>query len=135
METNINERIKQLRKEKGISMEDMAQELNLLYGCKASKSMISRWEKDGDPSLSYARILSKYFNVSLGYLMGIEGRQLEEVAKDEDAFADLKGLLDFYQISSGKFTLDNAPQALVNQLSRVALSDMEKYLQRKLKSK
>ena len=68
----LGEILKSLRKEKGVSMEEMIQELKK-YGVSPSKSMISRWENDNaEPSMEYARILSRYFNVTLDYLLGLE---------------------------------------------------------------
>ena len=63
--------LKSLREEKGIPMEQMVEQLKL-YGVNPSKSMISRWENDkADPSMGYARVLTKYFNVTLDYIIGL----------------------------------------------------------------
>lgn len=68
---NISENIRTLRLKKDISMEEMADQLKK-YGVSPSKSMISRWENGkAEPSMEYARILSKYFNVSLDFLLDL----------------------------------------------------------------
>lgn len=66
MET-FGQKIKQLRSEKGIGQIALAKDLGV------GKSIISLWEKDEcEPTLSKLILLSKYFNVSIDYLAGLE---------------------------------------------------------------
>lgn len=68
----LSGRLKKLRENKGVSMDKMCSDLYKLYGVKLAKSTISKWENEKmEPTLSYARILSKYFNVTLDYITGI----------------------------------------------------------------
>jgi transcriptional regulator with XRE-family HTH domain len=78
---NVTGRIlKSLRELKGVTMDEMSIQLKQ-YNVSPSKSMISRWEAGkAEPSMEYARILAKYFNVSLDYLLGLES----EKEKDND---------------------------------------------------
>lgn len=70
----LGDTLKKLREERKLSMDEMANELKR-YGVSPSKSMISRWENGkAEPSMEYARILAKYYNVSLDYLLGIEDK-------------------------------------------------------------
>lgn len=63
--------LKNLREEKQVSMDKMREDLISLYGANLAKSTISKWENGkAEPSLSYARILTKYFNVTLDFLLG-----------------------------------------------------------------
>ena len=65
--------LKHLREEKQVSMDKMCDDLNNSYNVSLAKSTISKWENGkAEPSLSYARILTKYFNVTLDYLLGLE---------------------------------------------------------------
>lgn len=69
-------RIKQLREERDMSMENLVADLNRLYNLKLTKSMVSRWERDiHDPSLTYAKYLVQYFNVSLDWLIGLTDKR------------------------------------------------------------
>lgn len=82
---NISEIIKSLREEKNISMDEMAEQLKA-YGVNIAKSTISRWENGkAEPSMSYVRVLSKYFNVSLDYMIGLDNKKNNEIInKKED---------------------------------------------------
>lgn len=70
---NIGEKLKELRKERELTLDMLVADLNQTYpDIKVNKSMISRWERgENDPSLEYARHLAMYFNVSLDYLIGL----------------------------------------------------------------
>lgn len=66
MNTNFSERLKLLRREKNISAEDLANELNI------NKSTISRYENDKtEPYLPIVLKIAKYFDVSLDWIAGI----------------------------------------------------------------
>lgn len=61
------ERLKELRIEKGFSIQALAKEVNI------GSSSICRWENcQADVKGSQLIILAKYFNVSIDYLMGLE---------------------------------------------------------------
>lgn len=70
---NIGEKLKDLRKERDLTLDMLVADLNQFYpDIKVNKSMISRWERgENDPSLEYARYLAMYFNVSLDFLIGL----------------------------------------------------------------
>lgn len=72
----IGNKLKQLRKERDMSMDNLVADLNHLYGLNLTKSMISRWEGDkNDPSLTYAKAIVEYFNVSLDWLLGLTDKR------------------------------------------------------------
>lgn len=61
------ERLKELRIEKGLSIQALAKEVNI------GSSSLCRWENcQADVKGSQLIILAKYFNVSIDYLMGLE---------------------------------------------------------------
>lgn len=61
------ERLKELRIEKGLSIQALAKDVNI------GSSSICRWENcQADVKGSQLIILAKYFNVSIDYLMGLE---------------------------------------------------------------
>lgn len=61
------ERLKELRIEKGIGQVELAKAINV------SKGIISLWENDlREPKLSNLIALSKFFEVSIDYLAGLE---------------------------------------------------------------
>lgn len=83
---NLGNLLKELREEKNVSMDKMIEDLKNLYNVNIAKSTISKWENNkADPSMEYARILIKYFNISLDYLLG-----LSKYKNKEEEFADYK---------------------------------------------
>ena len=63
--------LKGLRKNKGVSMDKMCEDLAQSYGINLAKSTISKWENGkAEPTLANARILTKYFNVTLDCIIG-----------------------------------------------------------------
>jgi len=72
--TLLNERIKQLRTERGFSQVDLGKELGV------SKQSISNWENDNiQPSIEMLLKISHVFSVSTDYLLGEESRQFIEI--------------------------------------------------------
>ena len=66
MET-FGDRLRALRKEAGIGQIELAKKLNV------GKSIISLWETNQcEPTLSKLILISKFFNVSIDYLAGLE---------------------------------------------------------------
>lgn len=65
---NLAQRIQILRKQKGLSQEDLAHELGV------SRQAVSKWESEqASPDLDKIILLSQFFNVSTDYLLkGIE---------------------------------------------------------------
>lgn len=64
---DLGERLKELRKSKGLTQIEMANMVRL------DKSTIAKYEREMCvPSLEVAVMLAKFFNVSLDYLVGLE---------------------------------------------------------------
>ena len=58
-------RLKELRLEKNVAQAEIAKLLNM------SKMAISHWEKgNSEPSIEQLKILARYFDVSVDYLIG-----------------------------------------------------------------
>ena len=80
------ERLKQLRKQKGVSQETLGKELIV------SKAAISYYEKgERAPDIDTLNIIANYFGVSADYLLG---RTDEKTAN-----TDLQGVLNFTGLS------------------------------------
>lgn len=63
----LGERLKSLRKEKGISQTELANALGV------SKGIISLWECDlREPLASNVALISRYFGISADYILGLE---------------------------------------------------------------
>ncbi len=64
---NFSERLKELRQEKGLSIQGLSKEV------KISSSSLCRWENcQADIKGAQLVILAKYFGVTIDYLMGLE---------------------------------------------------------------
>ncbi len=71
----LNERIKQLRTERGITQVELAKKLNV------SKQAVSNWENDNiQPSIEILMKLSDYFSVSCDYLLGLDDKKYLEIS-------------------------------------------------------
>ncbi|AVP54491.1 hypothetical protein C3B72_04865 [Clostridium tetani] len=74
--------LKGLRERKQVSMDKMCEELGKYYNMPLAKSTISKWENGkAEPNLSYARVLTKYFGVTLDYLLGLENEKVYNLSK------------------------------------------------------
>ena len=66
---DLGAKLKKLRNDKCLTMEELSEIFNKNYNANISKSMISRWENNKRIiSTQNANIYSKYFNVSLDYI-------------------------------------------------------------------
>ena len=86
----LGERIAELRKERKISQEELADIL-----C-TSRQAVSKWERgESDPDIDRLKDLAAYFNVSIDYLLGydVESNSVEAFIKRLEESAD-KGIFD-----------------------------------------
>lgn len=67
----LGDRIKSLRKARGLNQTELADALNEQFNLKIDRVMISKWETDFQTPVMHSIIcLAKYFNVSIDYLNG-----------------------------------------------------------------
>lgn len=67
MVTKFQNRLKELRTEKGISQKDLGLAIGATY------SAVSYWETGvNEPKISHAIALAKFFGVTTDYLLGLE---------------------------------------------------------------
>lgn len=70
MNTIFGIKLKELRKEKGLT------QLELSKICSTSKTTICQWETSKqEPSLNDVVLIAKYFNVTSDYLLGLDGNK------------------------------------------------------------
>ena len=110
---NLGKLLKELREEKSVSMDKMVQDLKNLYDVNIAKSTISKWENNkADPSMEYARILIKYFNVSLDYLLGIS-----KYKNKEEELHDYKNKMNEFNKNHNKNFYENKLMNSFNKLN------------------
>lgn len=85
MSYSFGEKLKSLRTKRGLSQEELADELNKEFGTSINKGMISKWENDREsPRMKVARNISAYFNISLDELLELKNatKEKHDIAKD-----------------------------------------------------
>jgi transcriptional regulator with XRE-family HTH domain len=69
----INQRIKLLREEKGLTQEELAESISV------NRSTLASWERNISPMIKECKKLATFFDVSLDYLAG-ESDQRQEAS-------------------------------------------------------
>ena len=124
----FNEKLQELRKNKGLTQEELAQ---ILY---VSRTAISKWESGrGFPNIESLKSISKYFSVSLDELLSNEEILTfaeEDTKVRESNIRDLiYGLLDcgmgllFFLPLFGQKSLE-----IIQEVSLINLSNIQPYL-------
>lgn len=128
MQLEFNEKLQELRKQKGITQEELASALFV------SRTAISKWESGrGYPSIDSLKEISKYFSVTLDELLS--GDELltaaEEDGKRREGFIrDLVfGLLDI-SVALLFFLpfFANRTGDTINSVSLIAIGEIQPYL-------
>ena len=108
------ERIKQLRKKKGISQSELAE----LIGVKTNT--VSTWERGTrKPDFEALNLLSNYFEVSFEYILGSSDKEEARVVPTQDELDELalSALADELYDNVKKYTmLSNKSQKMIDAL-------------------
>lgn len=76
-------RFHELRKERGYTMDRLADDMNKRFGENFSKSTFSKWENARqEPSFSYVLMVADFFDVSVDYLIGISDDRTPKRSRD-----------------------------------------------------
>lgn len=76
----LGNKLKTIRKENNLSMEELKNILNHKYDLNISKSMISRWENNkSEPFNTYLSAYAKEFNLDMNDLLNIEPNDLSNI--------------------------------------------------------
>lgn len=76
MDINLGDRLKELRKEKKLTQDDLCNNLNKKFNTTINKGMISKWENSKEqPRLEYIINIADYFNIDISYLLGFEEKK------------------------------------------------------------
>lgn len=67
--------LRRLRKERKMTLEELANALNKKYNVNFNKGMLSKWENGHPAKLSSIKILSLYFDISLNELLGFNSKK------------------------------------------------------------
>lgn len=110
-------RLKKLRKEKGLTLQALADALNNLDpSVSINKGQLSKWENHkGLPTLSNAKLVADFFNVPLDFLMGDDTDIINQSAPDWATTQDKLQLLDFL---NGNVGFNIGPRELTDDEER-----------------
>ncbi|GAA4827750.1 helix-turn-helix transcriptional regulator [Paenibacillus vulneris] len=97
MEYSFGEKLRKLRTHRGLSQEELADNLNKKFGTSYNKGMISKWENDREePRMEAVRNIAIYFNLdSLDDLLGLNPINIEgfSAREEKDIAADLERIM------------------------------------------
>ncbi|MEG0378010.1 MAG: helix-turn-helix transcriptional regulator [Eubacterium sp.] len=66
-------RLKTLRKNAGLTQDQLSEHLNEKYGTSVNKGMISKWENNReDASMVYVKNLADFFKTTVDYLLALK---------------------------------------------------------------
>lgn len=81
----FSHRLKKLRKESGLSLEEFCEKFNAQFGTRLNKSTVSRYENAAqEPMVSLVKNMSVFFNVSPDYLLGTNISEPDMIAAHHD---------------------------------------------------
>ncbi|HHX0577028.1 TPA: helix-turn-helix domain-containing protein [Streptococcus pyogenes] len=93
-------RIKELRKEKGLTQQELAEEIYVHY------RTIQRWENKHKIALDQAQLLADYFDVSVAYLLGYS-----DTTKDNKDFITIS-VKEYNELKKRSDVLDGVIETL-----------------------
>ena len=77
---SFGKRFKELRLEKNLKQQELADDFNKIYGHTFAKSSISQYENDKRrPETEALANFASYFNVSIDYLLGISNDRHNDI--------------------------------------------------------
>lgn len=132
-------RLKELREEKGYSLEKLA---NILH---VSKSTLSRIENDKlEPRRSLLEDYAKVFNVTVDYILGLTDNAKLNVRDEKNISKDLKNIMDDFRsgesgpvyydgIELDEDDMDKLEIAMKTALEIAKVKNKEKYTPKKYK--
>lgn len=89
-------RFHNLRIERGLTLEQLAEELNKRFNTSFTKSAFSKWENGrSDPSFQSIPMIAEFFGVSVDYLIGVEPSH-KGITNEDKALLDRIHALDIY---------------------------------------
>ncbi|WP_309244139.1 helix-turn-helix transcriptional regulator [Paenibacillus sp. GbtcB18] len=86
---SFGDKLKELRTNRGHTLDELADKVNAQYGTAINKGMLSKWENNhGEPRLDTARVLASFFKVSLDELLELDKsnskNEIETIAAHHD---------------------------------------------------
>lgn len=89
----LGEKLRELRTERNLTMDELVREMNAKYSTNINKGMVSKWENNkGEPRLEHGKYLADFYGVSLDYIIGLveyrqdhyQSEEIETIAAHND---------------------------------------------------
>ncbi|PTI10727.1 hypothetical protein BU096_00725 [Staphylococcus xylosus] len=103
---NLGYRLRQLRKQEKLTMEELADELNKMFpnedkSKSFGKGTISKWENNRvDPAVSSIAKVAKFFDVTLDYLLGLEDTNTKQSVIEVPVVKNIKDINNIKETSN-----------------------------------
>lgn len=103
---NLGYRLRQLRKQEKLTMEELADELNKMFpnedkSKSFGKGTISKWENNRvDPAVSSIAKVAKFFDVTLDYLLGLEDTNTKQSIIEVPVVKNIKDINNIKETSN-----------------------------------
>lgn len=69
VDKSMGERLRRLRRDKHLTQDEMAGQLNTRFGMKADRFVISKWETGAqEPQLATVSVLARFFGTTIDYI-------------------------------------------------------------------
>ncbi len=128
--------MRNLRIEKDLTLDELANELNNRYNLKLNKGMISKWEAGKiEPRFEYVKRYADYFDVSLDYLLGLTEKRerinsnrnnSEEEKKLKSAPEAVQYLIKNHSLAAyGGYNLDEMTEEEIVEFANELLRQIE----------
>lgn len=116
MTHTFGKKLRELRKAKGLTQQELVDTVNTKYGTAINRTTISKWENGTqEASMSFVLIFADFFGVSLDYINGDEKKSVPASAGTK-----IQNLTEMY----GRLNPRN--QALLETLLESMLAQQEK---------
>jgi transcriptional regulator with XRE-family HTH domain len=80
----MGEKLRELRNERNLTMDELVREMNSKYKTNINKGMVSKWENNkGEPRLEHGKYLADFYGVSLDYIIGLVGDYHDHYRNEE----------------------------------------------------
>lgn len=109
----LSDRIKKLRKEKGLTQQELAKKLKIAQSTIAS---IESGRRNGNNDT--IRSLAKFFDVSIDYLQGITDERNSLSKEKENLIDDFLNLLIKREIITDEDNIDESTQKMIMDIIR-----------------
>ena len=116
----LGQKLKRLRMNRGLSQDELAEQLNAAYDTAINKGMISKWENNiGEPRLETARILASFFRITIDELSRPE--HPDDAAHDRTEERE-KALTDERILTLAAHRVGHEGELTAEQLAKIKLA-------------